>query len=279
MARLSDVDYLEGRFDPTVLASRAGIALDDWQADVMRFKGPQLILNCHRQSGKSTTIALKALWTALYGARALVLLLSPSLRQSRELFRKVTDVYRDLGCPIAPAVDNKLELELVNGGRIVSLPGTEATIRGFSAPKLVVMDEAAKIPTVLYTAVRPMLAISRGSLVLLSTPYGRRGFFHEEWTQGGPNWLRVQRTADRCPRVTAEWLAEERLHMEPWEYAQEYMCEFADTAGQFFLESDIEAAFRKGSLDGEDGDPYGTLADILPAPEGAVSKAMAWEDL
>jgi hypothetical protein len=197
-AKISDIDYITIGLDPVLLGARVGIELDPWQADVMRFSGRQLILNCHRQSGKSTTVALKALHVALY-AKALVLLLSPSLRQSRELFRKVIDIYRALDNPPPPITDNRLELELANGSRVVSLPGTEATIRGFSAPKLVIMDEASKIPSALHTAVRPMLAVSRGTLALLSTPYGRRGFFHQEWTSGGPNWKRVLRTADQCP--------------------------------------------------------------------------------
>jgi hypothetical protein len=67
-------------FDAVRFAARAGIELDRWQEEVMRFCGPQLILNCHRQSGKSTVVALKAAHVALYGDRALVLLLSPSLQ-------------------------------------------------------------------------------------------------------------------------------------------------------------------------------------------------------
>jgi hypothetical protein len=85
------------RMDPARLGAPAGIKLDSWQVDVMRSTDQQLVLNCHRQSGKSTTVALKALHTALYQRRALILLLSPSLRQSRELFRKVTDIYRARG--------------------------------------------------------------------------------------------------------------------------------------------------------------------------------------
>jgi len=263
------------RMDPARLGARAGIKLDPWQADVMRSTDAQLILNCHRQSGKSSVVALKALHVALYQARALVLLLSPSLRQSRELFRKVTDVYRALDRPLPPAVDNKLELELSNGGRIVSLPGTEATIRGFSAPRLVIMDEASKIPAALYTAVRPMLAISRGSLALLSTPFGPRGFFHQEWTAGGPNWKRVLRTADQCPRITAEWLAEEKRHMTDVEFRQEFFCEFGEIAGAFFSEAEILAAFRKGNEETEDGDPYGTLSDLFkdfPMSQGDLAQ-------
>jgi hypothetical protein len=250
-------------FDAVRFAAGAGVQLDPWQEEVMRFSEPQLILNCHRQSGKSTVVALKAAHVALYGDRALVLLLSPSLRQSRELFRKVTEVYRGLGRAVAPDVDNKLELELSNGGRIVSLPGTEATVRGFSAPRLVIMDESSKIPSALYTAVRPMLAVSRGSLVLLSTPWGKRGFFHQEWTAGGPNWKRVLRTAEQCPRITAAWLAEEKLHMSELEFAQEYMCEFGEMAGSFFSEDQILAAFRAGDAENEDGDPYQTCGEVF----------------
>jgi hypothetical protein len=259
--------------DPAGLGPLAGMQLDDWQADVLRCRDPQIILNIHRQAGKSTTIAVKALWTALYEPKALVLLLSPSLRQSRELFRKVVDTYDALGRPVKPVVDNTLELELINGGRIVSLPGTEATIRGFSAPRLVIMDEASKIPTALYTAVRPMLAISRGSLALLSTPYGKRGFFHDEWTKGGPNWKRVLRTADQCPRITPEWLAEEQRHMEDFLFRQEYCGEFGDIAGQFFREADILDAFRTGDLSNEDGDPFHSCDGLL---ETAPAEIQGW---
>jgi len=269
--------------DPTALSVRAGLELDPWQAEVMRFSGRQLILNCHRQSGKSTTVALKALHVALYQG-ALVLLLSPSLRQSRELFKKVTDAYRQLGQPLKAKVDNQLELQIARAGRIVSLPGTEATVRGFSAPKLIIMDEASKIPTALYTAVRPMLAVSRGQLAMLSTPYGRRGFFHQEWMEGGPNWKRILRTADQCERISHEWLEEERRHMEDWEFQQEYMCEFADTAGQFFREADILAAFRAGDLSTEDGDPFGTCEGLIKSAgdedsDQAESCVDLWEGL
>ena len=263
-------DDVGARLDPARLGEFAGITLDPWQADVVRSADRQLILNCHRQSGKSTTVALKALHVALY-KRSLVLLLSPSLRQSRELFRKVTDVYRALKPTARAEIDNSLELKLTGAGRIVSLPGTEATVRGFSAPKLVIMDEASKIPSALYTAVRPMLAVSRGSLALLSTPYGRRGFFHQEWTEGGPNWKRILQTADRCPRITPDWLEEEKLHMEEWEFRQEYMCQFADTAGQFFREEDILAAFREGNAATESGDPFGTCEGLIQSVPPARS--------
>jgi hypothetical protein len=114
------------------------------------------------------------------------------------------------------------------------------------------------------------LAVSHGSLALLSTPFGSRGFFHQEWTAGGPNWRRVLRTADQCPQITAAWLAEERLHMSDSEYRQEYMCEFADVAGAYFSEEQILAAFRTGDAETGDGDPYGSLSGLLGEAGPAV---------
>ena len=80
--------------DPALLMTRAGQTPDDWQRDELRSDSKQLVLLCSRQSGKSTVTAALALHTAIYSAPALVLLLSPSLRQSQELFHKVLDVYR-----------------------------------------------------------------------------------------------------------------------------------------------------------------------------------------
>lgn len=82
------------------LARLAGIEPDPWQARVLRSASPRMLLNCSRQSGKSTVIALKALHKALYKPRRLTLLLSPSLRQSGELFKRVISAYGDLGRPV-----------------------------------------------------------------------------------------------------------------------------------------------------------------------------------
>ena len=82
---------LQRALDPVVFSRYIGIEPDPWQADVLRYEGKRLLLNCSRQSGKSTTTATKALHTAIYRPKSLVLLVSPSLRQSSELFRKVKD--------------------------------------------------------------------------------------------------------------------------------------------------------------------------------------------
>src|SRR5918911_216885 len=157
--------------DPVVLAQQAGLDPDPWQADVLRSTAPRVLLNCSRQSGKSTVVAILAVHTALYDPGALVLLLSPTLRQSGELFKKCIGVYQALGRPVSPQSESALQLELETGSRIVSLPGKEGTIRGYSGVRLLAIDEAAWVPNDLYVSTRPMLAVSGGRLIALSTPH------------------------------------------------------------------------------------------------------------
>lgn len=229
--------------DPVRLAARAGIVADPWQADVLRSPARQVVMLCSRQSGKSTISAILASHQAIYRPGSLVLVLSPSLRQSQELYRKIRETYGALaGAVPEPVEESALRLELANGSRIVSLPGKEATIRGFSGAALLLVDEASRVPDALYQAVRPMLAVSGGRIVLLSTPFGKRGFFHHEWTEGGDGWHRAKVTAYDVPRIPRPWLEAERQRIGAWWFAQEYLCEFVETDDQVFTHDDIQAA-------------------------------------
>ena len=138
--------------------------------------------------------------------------------------------------------DNKLSLTLRNKSRIVSLPGKEGTIRGFSGADLIIEDEAARVPDELYIAVRPMLAVSGGRIILMSTPFGKRGHFFREWTEGGDSWERIMITARECPRISPEFLEEEKAAMGDWWFRQEYLCEFVETVDQVFNYDLVQAA-------------------------------------
>lgn len=165
--------------DAVTLMCMAGMTPDPWQIRVATTHGDQLLL-CHRQAGKSTIVAAIALADALREKDSLILLLSRSMRQSGELFRKVKRFY-NLVHPLPLSKDTEHALELSNGSRIISLPASEETIVGYSAVTRLILDEAARIPDGTYYAVRPMLAMSQGSLLALSSPFGRRGFFYEAW--------------------------------------------------------------------------------------------------
>ena len=211
-----------------------GMVPDEMQAKILRTKSKRGILNCSRQWGKSTITAAKAMHHAMQKDESLTLVVSPSARQSGEFLRKAAEFARRLGIRPQGDGDNEISLELPNRSRIVGLPGTEATIRGFSAVSLLLVDEAARVSDDLYLAIRPMLAVSNGTLWLMSTPHGRTGFFYEAWEHGGPEWERYRAPATECPRISAAFLEEERATMgERW-YRQEYLCEFEDTVSGVF---------------------------------------------
>ena len=218
---------------------RLNFCPDPWQSKVMRSPAKRVLLNCSRQAGKSTATAIIGLHRALYHPRSLVLLVSPSLRQSRELFGKVQDFLKALDTKPRLGEDNRLSMALENGSRVVALPGDSDTIRGFSSPALIIEDEAAYVDDGLYRAIRPMLAVSGGRLILLSTPNGRRGHFFEAW-EGEEQWERIEVPATDCPRIDPAFLETEKAALgETW-YSQEYGCKFIETADQLFRYDDIK---------------------------------------
>jgi phage terminase large subunit len=223
--------------DPSLLLTAQRLCPDPWQCELLKSREPYLLLNCSRQSGKSTTVAALALQQILFNPGALVLLVAPSERQSHELFRKLVAGFHALDQPLPTVKANQRELELANGARVVALPGREETIRSFSGVKLLILDEAARVPDVLYRSVRPMLAVSRGRLIALSTPFGRRGWFYEEWSGAGP-WKRLHLPWTQCPRIKPEFIAEETRSMGQAWVDQEYNCLFTALEGLVFPDFD-----------------------------------------
>jgi hypothetical protein len=217
---------------------------DVWQEMLLRSDHPRVILNVCRQGGKSSVVAIKALHGALYHPKSLILLLSRSLRQSQELARKVFDGYAATGRKIPADSESRLCLELKNGSRVLALPGgDQGSIRGFSGVSGLYIDETAQCSDELYIALRPMVSVSQGSITLLSTPFGKRGFFYRAWAEG-QGWLKIRVPADECPRLAPEFLAEERRELGRLWYSQEYDCAFVETALNPFHPEDIDAAIR-----------------------------------
>src|SRR5471030_2600471 len=195
---------------PTVeIMRRIGLEPDPWQIDVLQSEHPQLLLNCCRQAGKSTVVAILGLLQAMWYPMTRVILVSRSHRQSGELLRLMGFYYKLLGAKVEAKI-NAREIELSNASRIVCVPCREDTIRGYAHVDLLIIDEAARVPDDLYRAVRPMLAVSKGRLICLSTPYGKRGFFWNAWANGGDDWLRFEVPAAKIPRITPEFLDQEK---------------------------------------------------------------------
>jgi len=216
-----------------------GFKPDPWQEQVLDSNSKRILLLCSRQSGKSTVSSVVALHTMIFKPGSLVLMISPTQSQSDELFKKLM-YYFDLIDPKPETkVITKTTLELENGSRCISRPGSEVSTRGFSAVSLLVIDEAARTRDELFYSLTPMLAISKGKLLAISTPYGKRGWFYNEWIDDNL-WEKYKVTALNCPRITAEFLANEKRTHPAGYFDQEYMCEFSDTVESVFSWDDIE---------------------------------------
>jgi Terminase large subunit, T4likevirus-type, N-terminal len=264
--RLTTLDRLWP--EPELILRRAGLTPDRWQTGVLRTRKAQTLLLCSRQAGKTLVAAALALRTALLEAPALVLVLTPSERQSSEFMRRVKELHEALRRPMNVAGrvltyyekqageadqddvyfrlpektrESTLQLHLDNGSRIIGLPASEGKVRVYASVALLVIDEASRVDDALYGAMRPMLAVSRGRLLALSTPFGMRGWFYEAW-HGAGDWERVRVTAEQCPRIPADFLAEERQALgERW-FRQEYLCSFEDAVDAVFAYGDVQAA-------------------------------------
>jgi hypothetical protein len=208
--------------DPAAVLTLAGMPPDPWQRALVRSRAERVLVLASRQVGKSQTSAAVAVAELLTRSNATVLVTGPSVRQSGECFRKGVDLFDRLGQPLRAVRRGASFLELANGSRLLAVPGNEKTIRGFSAVALVIVDEAARVPDGLLTAVRPMLAVGGGRLMAVSTPFGKRGWFFNEWT-GQASWERVRVRADECP-------------------TQEYLCSFEEATDAVFSTDDILAA-------------------------------------
>ena len=111
------------------------------------------------------------------------------------------------------------------------MPGTEETIRSFQGVNLLVLDEAARIPDELYASVSPMTGVSKGRVICLSTPFGQRGWWWREWFNEKAHWQRFRIPWNHCPRLTPEFIEEERLKFGDSWIEQEYECSFTAMEG------------------------------------------------
>lgn len=263
-AALSLIEDFHMALDPARFSQRVGLPPDDWQRRLLQSSAKRILLNCSRQSGKTTTIGTLEAHAAIYHDGIQIINVAPGLRQSRELFRKVMMAYRVAGKPIPSRVENKLELELTNNSRVVALPGSEGTIRGFSGIDWLIFEEASRIPDVLYHSVRPMIATRPDARIIVpSTPFGSRGFFYEQWLEivgkkinkafgdiigntSMDEWEYFEVRAEDCPRITPEFLEEERASMGEWWFQQEYGCKFQDAQGAAFRSEDIARIVQSG---------------------------------
>lgn len=221
---------LRAALDPAVTFELAfGLDPLPWQRDYLRSDRSTVVLK-GRQVGASLAAASLAIHTARYWADANVIIVSPTLKQSAEILGRSRTGLRNLGVRLVQ--DSTSMLRLANGSRIVSLPGTARSVRGWSAA-LLIIDEAAFVDPETFTAARALIATG-GRLVVQSTPAAEIGDFHEIVKADDPAWAHFTVRSDEVPTISPEFLAAERRAMSPDAFASEYQCVFAKAGASLF---------------------------------------------
>lgn len=229
--------------DPVAFARGRGFIAESWQSDLLRTAARRVVVPCSRQVGKTETTSYKALHGALNFAGRDVLIISPSQRQSVEMLLRIKSIYRGMRSAPRLVKDNDSEMVLHNGSRIISLPGTEGTVRGFANVRLLIIDEAARVEDDVFASVLPMVG-SDGQLMALSTPWGQRGWFYELSVEAPRNgWERHRVTVYDSGQWNKARIAEVRASVGKFVFASDYEAEFQDTDDQLFSTEDVRRAF------------------------------------
>lgn len=214
--------------------------LDEWQKEVLEYDG-NICLRSGRQVGKSTIIAMKAANFAMKNPKKTVMIIASVERQAFHIFLMVIDYIKTNHPKMILKRPTMTFMELTNGAMIRCLPAgdTGYSIRGYTIHMLIA-DEAAYIKPDVWTAVTPMLATTKGPMILLSTPHGKEGYFYDCFND--KNFKSWHISSEVCSRISKEFLESAKTRMTKIEYATEFLGEFIDELRQFFSEKEIEKA-------------------------------------
>jgi len=261
-----------------VLALKSYLVPDpfDWQRDILESLTKRKCINGARQSGKSSIISSVPCHGAKYFPKSLHIILAATEDQAGEDMGKVKEF---MSCdPSYPEVlrNSDSEIELSNGSRVVVVPATEKSARGYSRPKTIILDECSRIDDMVYkSGVIPMLTKNpECELIAISTPNGKRGFFHKitqndgweryevrsPWDVTDDGWGLVAAVDEAVYRATmasrgikAYYSPQHTSYEEQIfnlgemcrdMYKQEYCCEFVEPNEQAFSYDEIERMFK-----------------------------------
>lgn len=234
--------WIEWRENPSLMMKDAGFEPDPHQIELLECNDPNVLVRWPRQSGKSRTCAVKVLHEACFFPGDVVILAGEKEAQALEIYEKayaMHGVLSEIG-ELPPVERSNNVLKFGNGSRVLALPSTVESIRGYAA-RLVLIDEAAFTPEGTLAKVSPMLSATNGRLICPSTPNGARGWFWEAW-HNGEGWRRLTVSIDQLPRLSAAEIQRQRNILTPMQFRQEYLLEWLDGDQQFFPHEVIEAA-------------------------------------
>lgn len=227
----------------------------DYQVAPLNDLEMRVIMACGRQIGKTEMAAIKGLFYAVMNANTVTLIISPTQRQSGILFRRMkrfininSQLPEERRIPIATFIRRETQtvIEFENGSEIHSLPATEdgSNIRGFTA-NFIIIDEAAFVDDRVYSTISPMLATTKGILLLMGTPNGVNNFFYKAYSDRNLKFNPYHVVSSQSPLIDKAYLKQEQETLSDVEYRTEYLAEFLETVGVMFPLKTVEGCMKK----------------------------------
>lgn len=244
------------RHDPVQMMRDGGFEPDPHQVRLLESRAQNELVLWPRQQGKSRTIATRVLHCAYFDPGDIVILAGEKQKQAREVFDKACEMHETyFRMGNVPPLDVVGEEAFIGKSRILALPSTVDSIRGYST-KLAVIDEAAFTEDGTLKKVTPMLAMTNGRLIAASTPNGAMGWFHDAWhsvprptedDEEPLDWYRHKVTIEEVlaypnSRLTAKEIKRQKMILTHIEFRQEWMLEWLDGEQQFYPTEVIQAA-------------------------------------
>ena len=197
-----------------------------------------------RQLGLSTLVAAYAVWQAVFYKDKNILIIATKLAVAQNFIRKVKTYLKSMPkWLLVPTLiaNNKQQVEFSNGSQIKAVPTSEDAGRS-EALSLLIVDEAAFVRNFdeLWMGLYPTLSTG-GRAILLSTPNGVGGQYHEIYTKSDRKeneFNSIKLMWDVHPERNDGWFEKETKNMSKKQVAQELLCDFA-SSGDTFLTNDV----------------------------------------
>jgi phage FluMu gp28-like protein len=228
-------------------------AFDGWvphagQQAFLDAAAPVKALACGRRWGKTEACARDVYLSAITGRHRRQVIAAPSYDQARLIFDRAAGMLRAAGTPGLTISRSHYPVIRHSLGTVTARSAARdgRFLRGHGADRVVV-DEAAYVPrAVIEEVLMPMLAESRGQLVMVSTPCGKNHF--HEWLQrareGDPDvWFRTGPTWEN-PLVPRGFLRSQQRLLTERQFRVEYEASFEENAAAVFRSAWIEAALE-----------------------------------
>lgn len=243
------------------------LILDDWQREALDYEG-NLLLCTGRQVGKTFIMSIKAGEYMMKHPNSTIIVASLTEDQAKLIIFMILTYLqgkypREISLDKDKPTQNKIVLK--NGSQVLARPvgNTGDAIRGFTG-NILILDEVSRFNQLILTSATPTLMTTGGQIWMCSTPFGKQGYFWEQFDLAynkkdkksrfkviyrssedvifnrpvSESWTQEKRDG------AIEHLKQEKATMSVLAYGQEYQGLFLEDLMRYFSDEWIESVCR-----------------------------------